>query len=177
MVMPIYAPLNIVQEVDQRQAAILLTEEVLLEALCFDFVIESPHADLVELFETCESDSEVQEYAWSLAHDSLSPPFIPLSSVVNFLVVIGLRCVYYSPQTLLQLPATCLLNESPTVLTRSHSTRVFQPLPHLRIYPLHHLTNRHRLMRVVWPSKGTPLAKVSFLVSQVYNLLCFTFLL
>lgn len=61
-------------EVDQRQAAILLTEEVLLEALCFDFVIESPHAELVELYETCESDDEVQEYAWSLAHDSYRTP-------------------------------------------------------------------------------------------------------
>lgn len=30
-------------------------------------------------------------------------------------------------------------------------------------------------MRVVWPSKGSPLAKVSWLASQVYNLSCFTF--
>lgn len=58
------------QEVEQCQAAILLTEEVLLEALCFDFVVESPHAELLELFESSEDDLQVQEYAWSLAHDS-----------------------------------------------------------------------------------------------------------
>ncbi|KAJ3517156.1 hypothetical protein NLJ89_g691 [Agrocybe chaxingu] len=58
------------KDVDQCQAAILLTEEVLLEALCFDFVVESPHAELLELFESLGTDLEVQEYAWSLAHDS-----------------------------------------------------------------------------------------------------------
>ncbi|PPQ78098.1 hypothetical protein CVT25_015632 [Psilocybe cyanescens] len=58
------------KEVDQCQAAILLTEEVLLEALCFDFIVESPHAELLDLFETLGSDLEVQEYAWSLSHDS-----------------------------------------------------------------------------------------------------------
>ncbi|KAH9484309.1 Cyclin pch1 [Psilocybe cubensis] len=62
------------KEVDQCQAAILLTEEVLLEALCFDFIVESPHAELLDLFETLESDLEVQEYAWSLAHDSYRTP-------------------------------------------------------------------------------------------------------
>ncbi|KAF8798000.1 cyclin-like protein [Phlegmacium glaucopus] len=62
------------KEVDQCQSAILLTEEVLLEALCFDFVVESPHAELLELFESCSPDSDVQEYAWSLAHDSYRTP-------------------------------------------------------------------------------------------------------
>jgi len=62
------------KEVDQCQSAILLTEEVLLEALCFDFVVESPHAELLELFESCNPDSDVQEYAWSLAHDSYRTP-------------------------------------------------------------------------------------------------------
>lgn len=60
----------IFQEVDQCQSAILLTEEALLDALCFDFVVESPHAELLELFESCSPDFDVQEYAWSLAHDS-----------------------------------------------------------------------------------------------------------
>jgi len=49
---------------------ILFTEEALLEALCFDFVVENPHARLVDMFASCESDPLVQEYAWSLAHDS-----------------------------------------------------------------------------------------------------------
>lgn len=60
----------VVQEVNERSSAILLTEEVLLEALCFDFCVESPHAELVDLFESCGSPSSVQEFAWSLAHDS-----------------------------------------------------------------------------------------------------------
>lgn len=58
------------QEVDHCQAAILLTEEVLLEALCFDFNVESPHAELLDMFDTLGSSWTVQEYAWSLAHDS-----------------------------------------------------------------------------------------------------------
>lgn len=49
---------------------ILLTEEVLLEALCFDFVVESPHADLVDLFEKFECATKLQDYAWTIAHDS-----------------------------------------------------------------------------------------------------------
>lgn len=52
------------------QSAILITEELLLETLCFDFVVDSPHAELLELFESLETDIEVQEYAWSIAHDS-----------------------------------------------------------------------------------------------------------
>ncbi|KAF9564661.1 cyclin-like protein [Agrocybe pediades] len=62
------------KDVDHCQSAILLTEEVLLESLCFDFVVESPHAELLELFEALGSDMEVQEYAWSLAHDSYRTP-------------------------------------------------------------------------------------------------------
>ncbi|KAJ3540921.1 hypothetical protein NMY22_g4101 [Coprinellus aureogranulatus] len=62
------------QEVSERSAAILQTEEVLLEAICFDFFVESPHAELVDLFETCESPAPIQEFAWSLAHDSYRTP-------------------------------------------------------------------------------------------------------
>ncbi|KAJ7632590.1 cyclin-like protein [Roridomyces roridus] len=58
------------KEVEQCQAAILLTEEALLEALCFDYVIESPHSKLVDLFDANEQDMLVQECAWSFAHDS-----------------------------------------------------------------------------------------------------------
>ncbi|EAU88564.2 hypothetical protein CC1G_04270 [Coprinopsis cinerea okayama7 len=61
-------------EVEDCQKAILFTEEVLLEALCFDFVVENPHSELVDLFDSCESDPLVQEYAWSLAHDSFRTP-------------------------------------------------------------------------------------------------------
>lgn len=58
------------QEVEEAQSAILLAEEVLLEALCFDFIVHSPHAELVDLFETHDGTPEVEEYAWSLANDS-----------------------------------------------------------------------------------------------------------
>jgi len=58
------------QDVNQLQNVILVTEEVLLEALCFDFVVSSPHAELIDLFDAYQEDSRVQEYAWSIAHDS-----------------------------------------------------------------------------------------------------------
>lgn len=65
---------------ETRQTSILLVEEVLLEAICFDFVVDSPHAELVELFNSLEETMLVKEYAWSIAHDSfvcheLSTPF------------------------------------------------------------------------------------------------------
>jgi len=62
------------KEVDHCQTTILLTEEVLLEALCFDFVVESPHAELVDLFDAHEDNNLIQECAWSLAHDSYRTP-------------------------------------------------------------------------------------------------------
>lgn len=58
------------QEVEQQQTAILLTEEALLEALCFDFVTTSPHVILVDIFDMQQASTQVQDYAWSLAHDS-----------------------------------------------------------------------------------------------------------
>ncbi|KAJ7582739.1 cyclin-like protein [Mycena floridula] len=70
------------KEVDKCQAVILTTEEALLEALCFDFIVESPHAELVQLFVKHQTDSATQECAWSLAHDSYRTPL----------------CVLYTPQ-------------------------------------------------------------------------------
>ncbi|KAJ6547536.1 cyclin-like protein [Mycena capillaripes] len=58
------------KEVELCQASILLTEEVLLDALCFDYVVESPHSKLVDLFDAHDDDIMVQECAWSFAHDS-----------------------------------------------------------------------------------------------------------
>ncbi|KDQ60848.1 hypothetical protein JAAARDRAFT_124750 [Jaapia argillacea MUCL 33604] len=66
------------KEVEQRQTAILLTEEALLEALCFDFVVDSPHADLVDLFRARDEEPILQEYAWSFAHDSYRTPLCVL---------------------------------------------------------------------------------------------------
>ena len=58
------------QEVETCQLVILQTEEVLLEALCFDFRVENPHSALVDLFFKYEEDFGVQETAWTIAHDS-----------------------------------------------------------------------------------------------------------
>lgn len=44
-----------------------------MEALCFDFVIDSPHADLVDLLDTHDVGHQLQDYAWSIAHDSSVP--------------------------------------------------------------------------------------------------------
>ncbi|KAI0062288.1 hypothetical protein BV25DRAFT_1825734 [Artomyces pyxidatus] len=66
------------KEIEEASAAILETEEVLLDALCFDFVVESPHAALVDLFEANEVAAVVQDYAWSIAHDSYRTPLCVL---------------------------------------------------------------------------------------------------
>ena len=61
---------HMVQEVEESQTTILFTEEALLEALCFDFVVGSPHAELIDLLDAKEISSEVEDYAWSIANDS-----------------------------------------------------------------------------------------------------------
>ncbi|KAF5391436.1 hypothetical protein D9757_001915 [Collybiopsis confluens] len=66
------------KEVDQYQASILMTEEYLLQAICFDFTVESPHAELVDLFVACPDDRAVQDYAWTFAHDSYRTPLCVL---------------------------------------------------------------------------------------------------
>ncbi|RPD66045.1 cyclin-like protein [Lentinus tigrinus ALCF2SS1-7] len=67
------------KEVEECQMSILLTEEVLLEALCFDFVVDSPHAELVDLYETRSSNNpQIEECAWSIANDSYRTPLCVL---------------------------------------------------------------------------------------------------
>ncbi|KZT68990.1 cyclin-like protein [Daedalea quercina L-15889] len=63
---------------DQYQNAILQTEEVLLEALCFDFVVDSPHAELVDLFDVRQDSLELEECAWSIANDTARTPLCVL---------------------------------------------------------------------------------------------------
>lgn len=56
-----------------RQDVILLTEEALLEALCFDFIVDSPHENLVDILEEHmpeEVDKVLCDVAWTLANDS-----------------------------------------------------------------------------------------------------------
>jgi len=62
------------KELGNYQSAILLTEEVLLEALCFDFVVESPHAELVDLFTSRQETEQFMECAWSIANDTARTP-------------------------------------------------------------------------------------------------------
>ncbi|KAH8117415.1 cyclin-like protein [Phellopilus nigrolimitatus] len=60
-------------DIQACQDAILATEEVLLEALCFDFVVDSPHETLVDFFDRHlrdESDKSLCDAAWCIAHDS-----------------------------------------------------------------------------------------------------------
>jgi len=49
-----------------------------MEALCFDFVIDSPHADLVDLLDTHDVGHRLQDYAWTIAHDSYRTPLCVL---------------------------------------------------------------------------------------------------
>ena len=69
------------QEIQEYQDVILATEEVLLDALCFDFVVDSPHETLADILEkyarevTKQSpasslDSTLCDIAWNIAHDS-----------------------------------------------------------------------------------------------------------
>ncbi|KZT11393.1 cyclin-like protein [Laetiporus sulphureus 93-53] len=62
------------KELEMYQQAILATEEVLLEALCFDFVVDSPHAELVDLFNTRQESEELEECAWTIANDTTRTP-------------------------------------------------------------------------------------------------------
>ncbi|KAI0695895.1 cyclin-like protein [Cytidiella melzeri] len=66
------------QELQESQTIILLTEEVLLEALCFDFVVRSPHTDLIDLLEARPQTPEFEEYAFSIANDSYRTPLCVL---------------------------------------------------------------------------------------------------
>ncbi|KLO18582.1 cyclin-like protein [Schizopora paradoxa] len=63
------------EEVERCQEAILLTEEALLDALCFDFIIANPHEILVDLFHRHtplaeENEDQLKDLAWCIAHDS-----------------------------------------------------------------------------------------------------------
>ncbi|KAI0709097.1 cyclin-like protein [Earliella scabrosa] len=63
------------KDVEECQTSILLTEEVLLEGLCFDFVVDSPHAELVDIYDARSSNNlQVEELAWSIANDSYRTP-------------------------------------------------------------------------------------------------------
>ncbi|KAJ3480943.1 hypothetical protein NLI96_g8001 [Meripilus lineatus] len=76
------------REVEESQTLILLTEEALLEALCFDFVVDNPQSELIDLFDAKRTSQEVEDYAWSIANDSSAPSVLssylqPLTSSLD----------------------------------------------------------------------------------------------
>ncbi|KIY50880.1 cyclin-like protein [Fistulina hepatica ATCC 64428] len=74
------------KDLAQAQSMILRVEEYVLEALCFDLFVESPHSELVDIFDIAHKDEEdhtlLEEYAWTFAHDSYRTPL----------------CILYPPQ-------------------------------------------------------------------------------
>jgi len=117
---------------------------VLLEALCFDFFVENPHAELVDLFESCECPQLVQEYAWSLAHDS-SVHARYHHIIINFRLTPQWHryrtplCVLYPPRII--ATACCILAQrihdgpnSPSLDARISAT---SPASHLPTPPSH----------------------------------------
>ena len=52
------------------QKNILATEETLLGALCFDFIVDHPQADLVDILGASAENEIVHQYAWTLVNDS-----------------------------------------------------------------------------------------------------------
>ena len=58
------------QEVEEIGQGILTAEEVLLDALCFDFIVDSPHFDLVSLFEMHQLPESLHDHAFSIANDT-----------------------------------------------------------------------------------------------------------
>ena len=62
--------LMLAQEVDEIGQGILTAEEVLLDALCFDFVVDSPHFDLVTLFDMHQLPDMLHDHAFSIANDT-----------------------------------------------------------------------------------------------------------
>jgi len=140
--------LTTTQEVDVCQSAILLTEEVLLEALCFDFVVESPHAELLDLFESLGSDTDLQEYAWSLAHDSWAFSFYHLVHFSPELIpATELLCAFCTRLALLRLPVMF-----------SDSVSLMDPilLPWMRVFLPVHLPTHFRLPLLINHHHLTP---------------------
>ncbi|KAI0082687.1 cyclin-like protein [Panus rudis PR-1116 ss-1] len=102
------------REVEEAQTNILLTEEVLLEALCFDFVVDPPQAELVDLLDAREQPADLEDYAWSIANDSYRTPL----------------CLLFPPNI---IATTCFvlaqhLVEGPNPLTPL-SARISSPAP------------------------------------------------
>ncbi|KAJ1731494.1 hypothetical protein LPJ61_002502 [Coemansia biformis] len=58
-------------EYEKWRAVILRTEAVLLQALCFDVVIDHPHVKLLGLFEAVGATKQLSQMAWSFVADCM----------------------------------------------------------------------------------------------------------
>ncbi|KAJ1725473.1 hypothetical protein LPJ53_000403 [Coemansia erecta] len=61
-------------EFEKWRTVILHTEVVLLEALCFDMVVEHPYVALIGILETVRAQRQVGQMAWSFVADFLRLP-------------------------------------------------------------------------------------------------------
>ncbi|KAI1795966.1 cyclin-like protein [Ganoderma leucocontextum] len=99
---------------EECQTSILLTEEVLLEGLCFDFVVDNPHSELVDLYEAHPNNNpQIEECAWSIANDSYRTPL----------------CILYPPKV---LAAACYVLAEHAIEGPQHSpldARIASPAP------------------------------------------------
>ncbi|KAJ2769600.1 hypothetical protein IWQ57_003034 [Coemansia nantahalensis] len=58
-------------EYEKWRAVILGTEAVLLQALCFDVVVDHPHVKLLALFEAVGATRQLSQMAWSFVSDCM----------------------------------------------------------------------------------------------------------
>lgn len=58
------------KEIQRWQKNILATEEILLDALCFDFTVDHPQGHLIDLLDAVEANELLHQYAWTLINDS-----------------------------------------------------------------------------------------------------------
>ncbi|KAJ2786075.1 hypothetical protein H4R18_000107 [Coemansia javaensis] len=61
-------------EYEKWRAVILGTEAVVLQALCFDVVVEHPHARLVALLDAVGATKQLSQMAWSFVGDCMRLP-------------------------------------------------------------------------------------------------------
>lgn len=71
-------------EYEKWRAVILRTEVVLLQALCFDMVIDHPHVTLAELFDKLKLSCTLSQMAWNFIGDCIRLPL----------------CLVYSPKSI-----------------------------------------------------------------------------
>jgi hypothetical protein len=66
----IYLMQTVTQEFRRWTSAILAREELLVETLCFDFLVHHPHSILVDLLQSMPEDTILEDHSWSIANDS-----------------------------------------------------------------------------------------------------------